>query len=60
MRRKYLTAREVAEKLGISKQTLLRYEKIGVFPRSRRSLVNRWREYTEGDIKKLRELMGRV
>ena len=50
MIRNYLNAQQVAEKLGISKQTLLRYEKRGVFPLSRRNVVNKWREYTEGDI----------
>jgi len=50
-------AQEVAEKLGISKQTLFRYEKKGIFPRARRNLVNRWRQYTEEDLKKLKEIV---
>ncbi len=52
-----LTAQQVAEKLGISKQTLFRYEKKGVFPKARRNLINRWRQYTEDDLKKLREVI---
>ena len=52
-----LTAQQVAEKLGISKQTLFRYEKKGVFPKARRNLINRWRQYTEDDLKKLREII---
>ena len=52
-----LTAQQVAEKLGISKQTLFRYEKKGVFPKARRNLINRWRQYTEEDLKKLREIV---
>ncbi len=52
-----LTAQQVAGKLGISKQTLFRYEKKGVFPKARRNLINRWRQYTEDDLKKLREII---
>jgi len=59
MRRKYFTAQEVAYKLGISKQTLLRYEKKGIFPKPRRNLVNGWREYTEYDIERMRKILGR-
>lgn len=50
---------EAAVRLGISKQTLLRYEKKGVFPRSRRNRINHWREYTEEDIQRMRQIMGR-
>jgi len=55
--RRLLTAQQVAEKLGISKQTLFRYEKKGVFPKARRNLINRWRQYTEDDLKKLRDIV---
>ena len=51
------TAQQVAEKLGISKQTLFRYEKKGVFPKARRNLINRWRQYSEEELKKLREIV---
>jgi MerR family transcriptional regulator, aldehyde-responsive regulator len=51
------TAQQVAEKLGISKQTLFRYEKKGVFPKAKRNLINRWRQYTEEDLRKLREVI---
>lgn len=57
--RKLFTAEEVAKKLGISKQTLLRYEKKGIFPPPRRNLVNRWREYTDKDVNKLKKILGR-
>ena len=60
MKRNYLGAQEVAKELGISKQTLLRYEKKGVFPQSRRNLVNKWREYTDSDIVKMRRILGRI
>lgn len=56
---KYYTAAEVARFLGISKQTLIRYEEKGIFPKPRRNAVNRWREYTGSDIEKLRKIIGR-
>jgi DNA-binding transcriptional MerR regulator len=46
--------------LNISKQTLLRYEGKGVFPRAKRNMLNNWREYTEDDIDRLRQIMGRT
>lgn len=60
MKKKYLTPQEVAKELGISKQTLLRYEKRGIFPRPKRNLVNRWREYNQLDLVKLKRILGRI
>ncbi|MFH1771687.1 MAG: MerR family transcriptional regulator [Candidatus Omnitrophota bacterium] len=57
---KYYSAQEVAQKLGISKQTLLRYEKKGIFPHPKRNLVNHWREYSEKDLEKLKIIIGRI
>lgn len=59
VKKRYFTAREVAETLAISKQTLLRYEAKGIFPKAGRNQVNKWREYTQTDIQKLRQIMGR-
>lgn len=53
----YFTTDQVAHELGISKQTLFRYEKKGIFPKARRNLINRWRQYNEDDIRKLKEIM---
>ncbi len=58
-KKQFLTATEAAESLGISKQTLLRYEARGLFPKATRNPLNRWREYTSEDIRTLRQLMGR-
>ena len=55
----FSTAKEAAGELGISKQTLFRYEKKKVFPHPKRNLINRWRQYTQEDIKKLKEIFGR-
>ncbi|MCP4652112.1 MAG: MerR family transcriptional regulator [Candidatus Omnitrophica bacterium] len=60
MKRNYLNIQQVAQRLGISKQTLLRYEKKGVFPIPKRNLVNKWREYTDNDIAKLGKIIGRI
>ncbi len=53
------TVDEVAKRLGISRQTLVRYEKKGVLPKARRNRINNWREYTDKDIRKMMRLLGR-
>ena len=58
-KRRYFTATEAAAALGISKQTLLRYEAKGIFPKANRNHVNRWREYMEENIQSLRKILGR-
>jgi DNA-binding transcriptional MerR regulator len=60
MSNKIFTIKDAAKRLGISKQTILRYEKRGIFPKSRRNLVNKRREYTDVDIKMLKKILGRV
>jgi DNA-binding transcriptional MerR regulator len=57
---RYYSAEKAAQFLGISKQTLIRYENKRVFPRPRRNALNGWREYTEEEIKKLKAIMGRA
>ena len=56
---RYYSATEVAKTLGISKQTLIRYESKKIFPKAKRNAVNRWREYTLEDIKRLKKILGR-
>jgi DNA-binding transcriptional MerR regulator len=56
---KFFNANQVARLLNISKQTLLRYEQKGIFPKAQRNNVNNWREYTEEDVHVLRNIMGR-
>ena len=60
MKRTYLNPQQVAILLGISKQTLIRYEVKGVFPSAKRNAVNKWREYTEADVVKLKTILGRI
>ncbi|MFA4889083.1 MAG: MerR family transcriptional regulator [Candidatus Omnitrophota bacterium] len=59
MENPYYNALEVAKILGISKQTLLRYEKKKIFPRTKRNLINKRREYSPADVEKLKSIIGR-
>ena len=58
--KKYFNINEVAGALGISKQTLVRYEKKNIFPKPKRNPLNKWREYTLKDIANLNKIMGRL
>lgn len=60
MQRTYLAAQEVASILGISKQTLLRYEKKKIIPKARRNPINKRREYSLDDLTKLKKITGRA
>jgi DNA-binding transcriptional MerR regulator len=60
MKEKYYSVTQTAHLLGISKQTLVRYENKKLFPAARRNTLNGWREYTEEDIRRLRAIMGRT
>ncbi|MBU1112887.1 MAG: helix-turn-helix domain-containing protein [Candidatus Omnitrophica bacterium] len=55
---RYFTVEEIAKELGISKQTVIRYESRGIFPRAKRNPINRWRQYTLNDVKSLRRILG--
>ena len=57
--KQYFNAQEMATALGISKQTLMRYEKERIFPKSRRNPVNNRREYTADDVAKLKRILKR-
>ena len=60
IKEKYYSAEQAAQFLGISKQTVIRYENRKVFPKPRRNAVNGWREYTEDEIHKLKSIIGRA
>lgn len=57
MEEKFFTSQQVAQRLGISKQTLLRYEKRGILPKAVRNPINGWRIYTENNLRKIREIV---
>ncbi|MFH1771686.1 MAG: MerR family transcriptional regulator [Candidatus Omnitrophota bacterium] len=59
MVKKYFGVNDVVQRLGISRQTLLRYEKRGIFPRPKRNCVNHWREYTDIEVDSLKQILGR-
>ncbi|MFH1457804.1 MAG: MerR family transcriptional regulator [Candidatus Omnitrophota bacterium] len=59
MQKNYYGTQEVARILGISKQTLLRYERKKIFPRVARNPINKRREYSPTDIEKLKRILGR-
>ena len=56
---RYYNARQAAKAIGISKETLLRYEREGKIPPARRNPINKWRQYTEKDIRHIIKLLGR-
>ena len=58
MAKAYLSTHEVAKVLGISKQTLLRYEKKKIFPKPKRNPINKRREYSIQEIDKLKSILG--
>ncbi|MDD5553542.1 MAG: MerR family transcriptional regulator [Candidatus Omnitrophica bacterium] len=60
MQKPFHSTQEVARILGISKQTLLRYEKKKIFPKPRRNPINKRREYSLDDIMKLKKITGRL
>ena len=60
MGKTYYTIEQAARELGISKQTIVRYEKRGLLPKARRNPINKWREDTLRDIKTLKKILGRI
>lgn len=54
----YYTPQEVANLLGISKQTLIRWEQKKKIPLAKRNHLNQHRLYTNEDVEKIKQLMG--
>ncbi|MBD3425858.1 MAG: MerR family transcriptional regulator [Candidatus Omnitrophica bacterium] len=54
---KKYTVQQVADILGLYRGTVINYEKKGIFPPPRRNPINGYREYTEDDISRLREII---
>ncbi len=55
----FYNANQAAKIIGISKGTLLRYERLRKIPSALRNPINRWRQYRTQDIKKIIKLLGR-
>jgi DNA-binding transcriptional MerR regulator len=56
LKKKY-NVQEVADLLGLYRGTVINYEKKSIFPEPKRNPINGYREYTEEDIEKLREIV---
>lgn len=52
----YYTTQEIADRLQISKKTLYRWESAGKIPKAKRDPHNRYRKYTNEDIKFIEKL----
>jgi len=48
---------EVADVLGIYRGTIKNYEEKGIFPKPSRNPINKYREYTRGDIDILKRIL---
>ncbi|MFH1380748.1 MAG: MerR family transcriptional regulator [Candidatus Omnitrophota bacterium] len=48
---------EVADILGVYRGTIKNYEAKGIFPKAHRNPINKYREYTKGDIDILRRIL---
>ena len=57
--KRYYTAAEVSDILGVTKNTLFNWEKAGKIPKPKRDPMNNYRVFTEEDIKKLRSITAR-
>ncbi len=54
---KKYTVQDVADILGVYRGTVINYEKRGIFPDPRRNPINGYREYTEEDIERLKQIV---
>lgn len=54
---KKFTVQQVADMLGLYRGTVINYEKKGIFPPVKRNPINGYREYTEDDIKYMRDIL---
>jgi len=55
---KYYSATETAKVWEFPSRPWIRYEEKGIFPQSKRNALNVLREYTKGEIEKLKGLWG--
>jgi len=43
----------VAKRVGVSEETLRRWEAVGLIPQAQRQFINKWRVWEEEDVKKI-------
>jgi len=51
------TIGQVAEKMGVSAQTLRRWEAAGLIPPAKRRFIARWRTWTDSDVEKIERVL---
>ena len=57
LQKKRYNIQEVADILGIYRGTIKNYEKNGIFPKTRRNPINKYREYAPQDIDILKRIL---
>ena len=57
--KKNYSLRDVSKILGVSKRTLMNWEKAGKIPHAGRDPMNNYRYYKTADIEKLKKITGR-
>lgn len=55
----YYTVKKVAEIVGVSRDTILRWERIGLIKRAKRDFRN-WRIYTQDDVDQILAMVNSV
>jgi len=58
--KRYYRVSEVCKVLGIFKNTLYNWERLGKIPRAYRDPMSGWRLYLQEDIEKIKKISGRV
>lgn len=57
IKRKKYTVGQIAEMLGVYRGTVINYEKKGIFPEPHRNPINGYREYSEKDVSRLKDIL---
>lgn len=50
---------DIEKELGITRRTYYNWEKAGKIPKAKRDPMNRYRYWTEDDLRKLKRITGR-
>lgn len=60
MRRNRYTVQDAADLVGLGPWTLRRLERLGRIPTPPRDSISGWRYYSDDDVERLREALGRI
>ncbi len=58
--KRYYRVSEVCKALGIFKNTLYNWERMGKIPKAYRDPMSGWRLYSQKDIERIKKISGRV